>query len=301
MIYGLHQELPAPLAESYLSLEQQCDLVAETAASMLRLRFRWDRIEIENNVFDWSVYDEILRLLSERGVSVLAVLKDTPAWMGAIEDPPDERAWRDFVSMTAHRYQDQVEYWEIWNEPNGGFWSGSVGQYFSLLRAASEEIREADPSNKILMGGVTHKAVMDGGAWLRSLISTPGFADVVDGYNWHIYGVVSEAAATFAQARLMLRQYGLPIKPVWITETNPNRNSEQEQADSLRDWFLALEIEGAAAAFYFTLPNWCQEQQGQWCDENVYASARRTGGLVRASDFRQRTAVFDAYRELALG
>ena len=33
----------------------------------------------------------------------------------------DIQYWREYVSGTVGRYKDDVKYWEVWNEFNGGF------------------------------------------------------------------------------------------------------------------------------------------------------------------------------------
>ena len=53
----------------------------------------------------------------------MAIVCYTPKWLGYLSDlhsvPKDMAVWEDLVGQVMQRYQSQIDYWEIWNEPNG--------------------------------------------------------------------------------------------------------------------------------------------------------------------------------------
>ena len=43
---------------------------------------------------------------------------------------------------------DEVSQWffEVWNEPNCGFWTGDQEEYFKLLKVTSQAIKSVEPT-----------------------------------------------------------------------------------------------------------------------------------------------------------
>jgi hypothetical protein len=39
-----------------------------------------------------------------------------------------------------------IKYWEIWNEPDTGFWAGTREEYYRLYAATAKALKEIDPS-----------------------------------------------------------------------------------------------------------------------------------------------------------
>ena len=82
-----------------------------------------------------------------------------------------------------NRYKDRIHTWELWNEPdNRDYWTGTPGQYAALLREGAAAVRAADPSAKVVLGGL---------AWnldfLRELFEDYDAQRDVDIINLHNY------------------------------------------------------------------------------------------------------------------
>jgi len=93
-------------------------------------------------------------------------------WKGNVTPPADYNKWVDMVKATLthliERYgRDEVIKWpiEVWNEPNIGFWAGTMDEYFKLYECTARTIKEVDPDLKV--GGPAICGV-DTENWLHS-------------------------------------------------------------------------------------------------------------------------------------
>src|SRR5262245_11003485 len=76
-------------------------------------------------------------------------------YKGITSPPANWTNWTDlitqFVTHLIQRYtieEVQTWYFEVWNEPNCGFWSGTYQEYFYLLKVTSEAIHSVNPMLK---------------------------------------------------------------------------------------------------------------------------------------------------------
>src|SRR3989304_5714952 len=71
--------------------------------------------------------------------------------------PPDPAAFAAFAADFASRYRDQIDVYQIWDEPNlESGWSGppSAAEYARLLQASYAAIHDADPRAIVLLAGL---------------------------------------------------------------------------------------------------------------------------------------------------
>lgn len=163
------------------------DLARQAGVRWTREELVWALIEPGQNDLR-PIYDDTLRLASQKGFSVIGMLLTTPDWardrscrptQEAYWCPPaDAASYARFAGWMAERYdgdgtQDapgspRVAAWEIWNEPNDlGNWP-EIGadkdtrkrRYGEMLIAAYQAIKAADPSALVLIGGTY---IFDGG------------------------------------------------------------------------------------------------------------------------------------------
>lgn len=68
---------------------------------------------------------------------------------------PDEELWEDFVSKLAKHYgKNRDILWEIWNEPNWGFFTGTREEYFTLLENTAKILKASSRSAYVFTGGL---------------------------------------------------------------------------------------------------------------------------------------------------
>jgi xylan 1,4-beta-xylosidase len=131
-----------------------------------------------NPVYDWTIIDKIFDTYLERGIKPLAQFSFMPEalstnpqpyephwkpgmpyneiYKGWTFPPKDYRKWSNlvyaWVKHSVERYgKQEVEswYWELWNEPNIGYWSGTVEEYCKLYDYTSDAAKRALPTIRI--------------------------------------------------------------------------------------------------------------------------------------------------------
>ncbi|GAB3505784.1 GH39 family glycosyl hydrolase [Emticicia fontis] len=133
-----------------------------------------------NPIYDWTIVDKIFDTYLERGIKPLAQFSFMPQalspkpmpyehywkpgmpyndiYTGWAYPPKDYKKWAElvyqWVKHSVARYgKKEVEswYWELWNEPNIGYWKGTVDEYCKLYDYTADAAKRALPT--IRMGG----------------------------------------------------------------------------------------------------------------------------------------------------
>jgi beta-glucosidase/6-phospho-beta-glucosidase/beta-galactosidase len=91
----------------------------------VRRGFYWNNIEPANDAWNFAGYDVMVPLIKNAGLEPVAMLTHGVGWAMPNGSPSDidPADFTDFTGTTAARYADEVDYYEIWNEPNTSrFW-----------------------------------------------------------------------------------------------------------------------------------------------------------------------------------
>jgi xylan 1,4-beta-xylosidase len=161
-----------------------------------------------NPIYDWTIVDRIFDTYIERGMKPFAQIGFMPEALSskpepyrhywkpgaAYEDiytgwaypPNDYEKWAElvyqWVTHCVERYgKEEVEswYWELWNEPNIGYWQGTVEEYIKLYDYSADAVKRALPTAK--MGGPE----TTGPNWDKAEVYLRTFLDhVVSGKNY---------------------------------------------------------------------------------------------------------------------
>jgi hypothetical protein len=84
--------------------------------------------------------------------------------------PPDTQKYETIITEIAQHYRGQVDFWEIWNEPDiQQFWRGSTDEYVAFFKKIAPLLKSIDPASRILscMSGYNEQflsKMIDGGA-----------------------------------------------------------------------------------------------------------------------------------------
>ncbi len=129
-------------------------------------------------VYDWTIVDSIFDTFIERGMKPLVQIGFMPQALSSNPDPyrhywtpnsnyndiftgwtyppNDYGKWRDliynWVKHSVERYgKEEVVswYWEVWNEPNTGYFSGSFDEYCKMYDYAADGLKKALPEARI--------------------------------------------------------------------------------------------------------------------------------------------------------
>ena len=133
-----------------------------------------------NPVYDWSIVDRIFDSYIERKMKVLVEIGFMPEAL-SIKPEPYQHSWKpdasydqvftgwayppkdydkwaelvyQWVEHSIERYgQEEIGtwYWELWNEPNIGYWQGTTEEYLKLYDYTADAVKKALPS--AMMGG----------------------------------------------------------------------------------------------------------------------------------------------------
>lgn len=219
--------------------------------------------------FAFERFDQLVADARECGISLLPILCYGVEWAstkpaGADGDAanyaPKLEPWLAYVRENVARYKDSITYWEVWNEPNIGFWLSTDDEYVELLKATYSAAKEANPECQVLMGG-TAGAPVD---YIRMLYQAgcKGSFDVV---NIHPYQYPTAPDAGLADAigavRKVMTEYDDAAKPIWITEIGyPNHTGTsgvdlRTQAAYLARTYVIALSSGVEKLFWYDYQN----------------------------------------------
>jgi len=144
--------------------DQEWDKIKEAGVTFVRKDFDWGGIERTKGQYDFGTYDRMLDSLDKRGIRVLFILDYRNRLYPEPETSDEGRdAYAKWAAESVRHFKGRNVLWEIWNEPNVGFWHGKAGlnsaefadQYVALVKKAVPAMRAADPNCYILGGSVS--------------------------------------------------------------------------------------------------------------------------------------------------
>ncbi len=244
-----------------------------------------------------------------------------------------DNPWARYVYETVNRYKpggvlakargwtagQGVSHWEVWNEPDWSFfWAGSVEQYYRLLKVGYLAAKQADPTCRVMVGGL---ATYFDPNWFPQLLQVmsadPNQGEraarnhYFDAVAIHFYSRSADALDHTARARSLLSAYGL-TKPIWVTESgvpvwddypgpqedpaSPYRATQQEQASYIIQSAAYAFYSGASVLFHFQLHDDCGN--GPTARDAYGLYRNEAGAACYPSDAAARPSL-QAYRVVA--
>ncbi len=196
--------------------------------------------------YNFIYVDQIYDFLIEHGVRPFVELSFMPEafassanriffYKGNVSPPRRWQEWHDMVqAFTRHCVQRyglrEVAGWrfEVWNEPNIGFWAGTQEEYFELYRQSTLAVKSVDKSLQV--GGPATAQL----AWIPDLIRYCAAQNLpIDFVSTHVYPSDPQASI-FGQDNMysyeqviprgvelvkhQVETSAMPHLPVWITE-----------------------------------------------------------------------------------
>jgi xylan 1,4-beta-xylosidase len=153
-----------------------------------------------NPIYNWKIVDSIFDTYLKLGMKPLAEIGFMPEalsthpepyqhkfepgknygtiFTGWAYPPKDYKKWADlvynWVKHSVDRYgKKEVEswYWELWNEPNIGYWQGTVEEYCKLYDYTADAVKRALPTARIGGPHTTGPASASAAAFLRTFLN----------------------------------------------------------------------------------------------------------------------------------
>lgn len=212
--------------------------------------------------YNFAATDAYLKCIQKAGTKIFYRLGETiennldyvRSHTFAPEDPVKwaricEHIIRHYNEGWADGYHMNIEYWEIWNEPEGApntspNWGGTRNEFFNLYRITANHLKKCFPNLKI--GGYASTGFYELGtdethslSFMREFfdyITTPETYAPIDFFSWHIYTTSVERARLEIEAsQKHLERYGLGhieniidewnYMECWAPEEGPVRKS----------------------------------------------------------------------------
>jgi hypothetical protein len=301
-------------------LAHELDVYRAAGSKWIRIDINWEVIQSAGpSSYNWAPFDRVVEAARARDLDVLAAFIYTPAWArpGTNDGrfpPADLATLAAFCrAAVAHYVPMGVHAWEVWNEPNRGFWKPAPdpARYAQVLRLAYDAIKQTDSQAFVVSAGLspygapgqTDRDGMNPVTFLEKMYAA-GAGGHFDALGWHPYewgvglrfhpmSAWSQLAETTTSARSIMVAHGDGAKQIWGTEygapTVAGGVSESGQAELVKEAYT----------------RW---SASSWSGPLFWYSARDAGmnprdredhfGLVRR-DFSPK-ASFSAYRALAV-
>lgn len=261
---ALNYEYGISVGETFNSLsdnelQKRLDDIVSLGLGWLRVDFDWSSIQPQNaELFNWTAIDRLVTEAHKRNIKVLPILTYTPMWARSKKcphtdkcEPNDPRQFAAFAKASAERYTPKgVEFWEIWNEPNMGFfWSpaASPEYYVQVLKAAYTEIHSVNPNATVISGGLGSISTKNGNIAPRDFLERMYIAQgksYFDGVGVHPYSfpasptnykswsLWSQMNETEWSLRSIMIDNGDSAKKLWPTEFGAPTNGPGNVAES---------------------------------------------------------------------
>jgi hypothetical protein len=247
---------------AHLPDDETLDRLASAGVQWVRLAMVWRALEVEDDVIFWDYVDDRVAAVRAKGMRILMTVVETPAWASdsgaANAVPRNADDWADFMTRAVQRYKDDIHYWGLWNEPNGGdgeYWAGTAEQYRDvILKPGAQAAKQADPAAQVVAPGITIHT--DWSDWMEPIFAEGG-ADAIDIVAVHLY-VTGDAddllynvdrrngsLGDITPLGNMLEELDVMDKPCWMLETGwatggEHAVSEPQQAERLHGTLWGL-------------------------------------------------------------
>jgi hypothetical protein len=238
--------------------------IQQSGCKWVRTDIPWDVVEKTKGQYDFTNFDGYYNACNARGMRILWNLNYSNSALYTTN--PGSNTWRqaftNYAAAVASHFKGGSSIYELWNEPNSGFWPGgeNVNQYMALANTALPAMRLADPNCTIVAPATTGIDL----TFLRGCFDR-GLLNYANAISVHPYRSGDNPApesvlADYAAVRTLTNQYkpGVPIVSSewgWSTApgfTNTNGISAQTQGDYLARMLLINASESIPLSFWYT-------------------------------------------------
>ena len=237
-IAGINVELTQYDTEA---LDAQLSQIAGLGFTWVRQSFYWEIIEPNQGEWQWETYDAIVEAMADYPtLQLVAVLDGTPAWARdtlspehPFSPPASAAQYGEFTRAVADRYSEQIDYYQLWDEPNlRSHWGNTDPKpaiYTAMIRAAYPQIHQADADAQVILAALAPNveqgpANYNENSYLSAIYEHGGqdYFDAVAakpyGYNVDPYNRTVEGDFNFSRIILMRENmvtHGDGDKPIW--------------------------------------------------------------------------------------
>ena len=247
----------------------------------------WSKDATDPASYDFALTDNYLRIIEAGGSKVFYRLgTKIEHWLKKYNTlpPKDNYKWavvcehiiRHYTEGWADGFHMDIEYWEIWNEPdldsddsaNKRCWGGTAAEFYELFCVAFKHLKSCFPHLKI--GGPACAGLKED--WLNGFFTTLKNNDIVpDFFSWHVYNSKVESfRKRIRYVRDLLDQYGFEKTESILNEWNYVKGWEGEK------WVYSLKTMKSLKGACFIAANMCMSQYEK-LDNLMFYDARPCG------------------------
>ena len=191
----------------------ELEMLAWAGFRWVRMDLTWAKTEKPPDVYDFAAYDRLLANLDRFHIRALFILDyANPLYDNGLATHTDagRAAFARWAVAAVTHFQGRGVIWEIWNEPNGGwFWKpkANADNYAKLALAVSQAIHQAAPG-EIIVGPALSGTKLD---FLEVVAKARALADW-SGITIHPYlrGGPETYGPAYDQTRQLIRKYATP-------------------------------------------------------------------------------------------
>jgi O-antigen/teichoic acid export membrane protein len=252
----------------------------------------------------FAYIDRTIKAAHDAGLEVRLQIQGMPRW--ALDDPQDPgqpprsdaelEAWTGLVTQLMEHVQDQIDYLEVWTEPNvtKGWPTGPDPTEFARLLAVTySAVHKASPTTQVVSGGLASNDIgflqqvykafgklgLDTtpfdmlGAHPFAGDHAPDSVDPAKRYDRDPFGLYDENFSGFMGLHQVLVDHGDGAKPIYITQFGYSTRAAQERKavpDELRASYLTQALEQTTCVRYVPVFSWYALHPTPW-DPPEYA------------------------------
>lgn len=152
-----------------------------------------------NPIYSWNIVDSIFDTYVQRGMKPLAQIGFMPQALSTHPDPyrhhwkpgdpytdiitgwayppKDYDKWAELVYQWVRHCVERYGakevaswYWELWNEPNGHYWKGTMEEFLKLYDYTADAVKRALPSAQIGGNNIAGTSGADAQRWVKTFI-----------------------------------------------------------------------------------------------------------------------------------
>lgn len=245
----------------------------------------FDNDPYDENSYDFICTDAYLNIIEMAGSKVFyrlgSKIEHGVRKYGTLP-PKDFYKWavicehiiRHYTEGWASGFHMDIEYWEIWNEPDlddddaldKRNWGGTTEEFYNLFAITARHLKKCFPHLKIGGPALSRKSVEWTEGFLQYL--TSGERVPLDFLSWHIYTYYPERILEFSSYyRGVLDKYGYTETESILNEWNYVKDWGANFVDSIK---TIISMKGAA----FTAACMCLCQNDRGVDMLMYYDAR---------------------------
>jgi O-antigen/teichoic acid export membrane protein len=296
---------PASPMRSYHAVKQLVDVARDAGAQVISTSTSFTTMQPSpDQPMQFAYIDRTIRAAHQDGLTVRLQVAGMPRW--GLDDPTSAnqpprsdaelRVWTSLVTQLAEHVNGQIDYLEIWNEPNDTKWwpTGPDPEEFArLLGVTYSALHAVAPTIQVVSGGLASNDI----GYLEKVyqaFGTLGFettpfdllgshpfagdhapdsVDPAKRYDRKPFGLYDENFAGFTGLHAVMAEHGDGAKPVYISQFGYSTRAGDGHGavpDELRATYLTQALRQTTCVHYVPVFSWYALHPTPW-DPPEYA------------------------------